>query len=536
MYLKPTAHLRRVQEWLALSIFILFSCFLAAGQSAAQQANDRNWVLLKSATVDLSKTPIEIRLPENARRTSAVRITARKGSIALGRVSIAYDNGQIHFEDRPILLKRGERTRPIDPRDETLIVERVELHLRTTVAQQAEIEVWGFAPSEPLNAPAGNTDGPAVAHSQASSSDEPIHVVVAVDKSAASVIRRIRVSPDGKLVALGDDDGFVRVLDFTRFELLRSWQAHKLRVSDFDFSPDSKEIVSAGRDGAVRFWDARSGIRSRPDLSVAGAVPYSVRLNPDAPRRFVLMGTRLGRLVAWNLARRTIITDGNFHNGRPVHAVAYRPGGGGTYISAGGDGFLKMRLPEGQRQTVKAHNGVVFGAAFSSSGRWLHTVGDDRILKLWDPRQPMDQPFKELKGHLQYLLTSDMSVDETQIASGGRDKAINVYKVPSGVLTARLVGHAADVESLAFTPDGKFIVSASEDKSVRIWSVEAREELARLYFNKSGKTYVGITSEQQYFGDLGSGLLTVYVDGRIVSERQAGDHFKYLGRAVVLRE
>jgi hypothetical protein len=47
---------------------------------------------------------------------------------------------------------------------------------------------------------------------------------------------------------------------------------------------------------------------------------------------------------------------------------------------------------------------------------------------------------------------------------------------------------------------------------------------------------VGITSEQQYFGDLGSGLLTVYVDGRIVSERQAGDHFKYLGRAVVLRE
>jgi WD40 repeat protein len=526
MYWKPNVFFCAPQEWLALSTFILVSCIFAVGHSAAQQAIDSNWSLLRSATVDLSKTPIDIRLPENARRTSAVRLIARKGSITLGRVAITYDNGQVHFEDRTILLKQGERTRPIDPRDETLIVERVELHLRTTVAQQAEIEVWGFAPSEPLNALAGNTDGPAVAHSQASSSDEPIHVVVAVDKSAASVIRRIRVSPDGKLVALGDDDGFIRVLDFARFELLQSWKAHPSRVGDLDFSPDSKEIVSAGWDGAARFWSARTGKPSRPELIARGEILYSVRLNPD--RQYVLAGTKSGRLIAWNVARQTIIMNQDFHGRHPVLAVGYRPGGGGTYISAGGDGLLKMRLPEGQRQTVKAHNKVVFGAGFSSSGRWLYTVGDDRILKLWDPRQPLDQPFMELEGHLQYLLSADMSADETQIASGGRDKAINVYKVPSGELSARLVGHAADIESLAFTPNGKFIVSASEDKSVRIWSVEAREELARLYFNSSGKTYVGITSEQQYFGDLGSGLLTVYVDGRIVSERQAGDHFKYL--------
>lgn len=62
-------------------------------------------------------------------------------------------------------------------------------------------------------------------------------------------------------------------------------------------------------------------------------------------------------------------------------------------------------------------------------------------------------------------------------------------------------GHTADVESVDFTANGKFIISTSEDRSVRIWSAENREELARIFFKKDSDKFAGITADDQLFGD-----------------------------------
>jgi WD40 repeat protein len=67
-----------------------------------------------------------------------------------------------------------------------------------------------------------------------------------------------------------------------------------------------------------------------------------------------------------------------------VLSVAYQPAGNGAFLSAGGDGELKIRLPEGKRFTVHAHDGPMFQAGYSASERHVYTVGADRTAKVWD--------------------------------------------------------------------------------------------------------------------------------------------------------
>jgi WD40 repeat protein len=97
-------------------------------------------------------------------------------------------------------------------------------------------------------------------------------------------------------------------------------------------------------------------------------------------------------------------------------------------------------------------------------------------------------------------------------------------------------GHTGDIESVAFTPNGKIVVSASEDRSVRIWSVEYRQELAMLAFQKNGDEYAGATFDNRTFGARNSDLLSVYVDGKKVSWSDAEHVVQYIGHGIVIIE
>lgn len=356
-------------------------------------------------------------------------------------------------------------------------------------------------------------------------------LVVSVNPAAATTVRKIRVSPNSKLAALGDDNGKLSIIDLQTFEIVRTINAHTERISDLDFSPDSKIVLTASRDGAVRYWDIESGNKVR-DLTFPGAIPYSSRMNSSFPDRWMLVGDRAGSLIAYDLKKSKIITNKKFHAG-PVHSVAYKPNGGGAFLSGGGDGQLKIRLPMGQRVSIKAHLGVLFHADFSASGNIIYTVGADRKVKLWNfDKLNTESPKAVFDGHLKYVLAADLSRDEKLLASGGGDKGINLWNVETGSLEGRLEGHTGDIEAIAFTPDGKFVISASEDKSVRVWSLSSREELVRVFLKQDGNSYTGVTMDGDTFGDLNAGLISIFVGGRLVPNAEAERVVTYLGRKI----
>ena len=379
---------------------------------------------------------------------------------------------------------------------------------------------------------------PPVAGANDPASNHPItpgepSVVVSVNPGQSTVVRKLKVSADGKLLAIGGDDGIIRVVSLDTFEVIQTIQAHNGRISDIDFAPDSQTLLTAGRDGFLRFWDARSGQKARAELSAAGSVPYTARFNPQFPDRYVLMGDREGRLFAWDLGRGDkVVVNAKFHNG-PVQSVAYQPGGKGTYLSVGADGLLKIRLPEGQRSVVNAHAGPIFAAGYNQSGNLIYTAGSDRKIKIWDPAaRNRKDPVAVLEGHLKYVLAAAVSQDGKILASGGGDKAVDLWEVASHKLIGRLLGHTSDIEALAFTPNNRFVISASEDRSVRIWPVEGQKELVRMFFRKDSGKYAGVTSENKSFGDKDAGVMTIFVDGRAVAENKTDYALNYIGHGI----
>ena len=66
------------------------------------------------------------------------------------------------------------------------------------------------------------------------------------------------------------------------------------------------------------------------------------------------------------------------------------------------------------------------------------------------------------------------SPDGKRIVSGSEDKTLKVWDATSGQETLTLKGHTAGVLSVAFSPDGKRIVSGSDDKTLKVWDASQR--------------------------------------------------------------
>jgi WD40 repeat protein len=137
------------------------------------------------------------------------------------------------------------------------------------------------------------------------------------------------------------------------------------------------------------------------------------------------------------------------------------------------------RLNEKQepRLTVRARvPGASLNVAFSPDGRRLATGGEDNTVKIWDVQTGLE--LQTLRGHSGEIYSVAFSPDDDGrwVASAGEDSAVKVWDSHAGGPPIRSFrGHTALVSSVAFSPDGRRLVSGSQDKTVKVWDVTQLE-------------------------------------------------------------
>jgi len=111
-----------------------------------------------------------------------------------------------------------------------------------------------------------------------------------------------------------------------------------------------------------------------------------------------------------------------------------------------------------------------------------------------------------LTGHTSAVSAVAFSPDGKTLASASDDRTVGLWSVATHKSLGRLSGHTNTVRAVAFSPDGKTLASASDDDTVRLWSVATRKSLGRLSghtegvegvaFSPDGTTLAGGSSDR----------------------------------------
>ena len=79
-------------------------------------------------------------------------------------------------------------------------------------------------------------------------------------------------------------------------------------------------------------------------------------------------------------------------------------------------------------------------------------------------------PIRSLRGHNHFVSDCALSSDGKYAISASWDKSLRLWDLETGKTTKRFVGHTNDVLSVAFSPSNRQIVSGSRDRTVKLWN------------------------------------------------------------------
>ena len=120
---------------------------------------------------------------------------------------------------------------------------------------------------------------------------------------------------------------------------------------------------------------------------------------------------------------------------------------------------------ESAEQVLRFHSDAVNAVAFLKDGR-MATAGADARIAIWTPGR--QQPDRVFEGHGAPIVSLAVSPDGARLASASWDHTVRIWSLGDGAQQV-LEGHAQNVNGVAFTPDGRSLVSAGYDRELRIW-------------------------------------------------------------------
>lgn len=344
----------------------------------------------------------------------------------------------------------------------------------------------------------------------------------------ASVVTSVVFSPDGKVIASGGWDQTVKLWDVASGRMLKKLVVHESFVRSVAFSPDGKTVASMSMDNTIKLNDVTSG-RELCLLGGQSASVQSVGFSADGNilALGIFEGLANGRINLWGVDTgrklRTLIGYGGIGT-----KLAFSPDGKTLASGSDGNTFNLWDVISGRKlRTYRGHSKPVVSAAFSPDGKTLVSGSDDNTIKLWDVASGRN--LRTLVGHSRLLTTQvsspfndkpvvpdgnsknvklkvlsmlyeprtnrtynsasvqsvAFSPDGRVVISGSKDNTLKLWDVASGRELCAFRGHSNVVESVAFSPDGKIVASGSADNTIKLWDVATGKNLHTL----SGHTY-----------------------------------------------
>jgi WD40 repeat protein len=344
----------------------------------------------------------------------------------------------------------------------------------------------------------------------------------------------VAAASDGRRALSASKDKTLRVWDLESGQCLHTLEGHSDAVTGVAITPDGRCAVSASADKTLRVWDLDNGQCLRALQGHGGGVT-AVAIAPDG--RCAVSASKDKTLRVWDLDSGQCLRALEGHGGG-VTGVAIAPDGRYA-VSASYDDTLKVwELESGQRlQTLEGHSGFATGVAITPDGCRAVSVSQDKTVRVWNLESAKRVPTPEYQSgqstelealpherqvsapflaqiyrhwerhsspdeRIRFVEGYRWIIDSVAITPNGRravsaswDKTLRIWDLDSGQCLRALQGHGSGVNEVAITPDGRCAVSASRDTTLRVWDLDSGRCLRTLQGHGKEVTEMAIGSD-----------------------------------------
>lgn len=339
-------------------------------------------------------------------------------------------------------------------------------------------------------------------------------------------------SPDGQHLLTTQEDSIVRIWTISGGHLAHELRGHSSVNISADYSADGTRFVTGGLDSTARIWSIQDGLhtlRLQPQLRWVWHATWA----PDGRHIALVALEAAPHIFDVTTGQETVSLPGGQIADEGA-ALAFSPDG--SLLAVSNDRRLVRIWDWRARRLVReldGHHDSVTGITFSGDGERLLTTSVDRSALYWDWRHA--QVVTRLAGQTDALWASTLSHDGKRAAVVQYDGRVRVFALPegrllftaesennrsysadfspdgrglliggmqplvldasNGALLGELHGHLDVVTSAHFSHDGRTIVTASTDHTIRLWDAGSRRTIHVIPFEDRDFTDVDLSPD-----------------------------------------
>ena len=326
-------------------------------------------------------------------------------------------------------------------------------------------------------------------------------------------VTKVVYSHDGKsFVSVGaDGNGVIRnIEDDSKVILI----GHNARIMDVSFSADNSKIVTGSWDYTAKVWDVATG-ECRDTLSGHSNYINTVRFSPDDDSgRTVLTTSVDGTARLWDVpkGKGTAILSGHDNI---VWNGTFSPDGKAV-ITAGEDGTARIWTVEPKDiYNVIRRESSLKCAAFSPEQKLVLTAESGGATKLSKISTSAVDRYILLNKTVGVVQSAAFNPDGSRVVIGYDNKTAEVFDTANGSRIDSLVGYQNFVQSVDFSPDGKFVSTAYKGGNAILWTRKLDNNANELYEKTYSLSHSGSINFATFSPD-SKFLATAGQDGKVM--------------------
>jgi WD40 repeat protein/DNA-binding XRE family transcriptional regulator len=293
-------------------------------------------------------------------------------------------------------------------------------------------------------------------------------------------VTSVALSPDETTMLSTSWDNALFLWDVKTGEILRQFEGHTNAINDVDFSADGRMAISGSEDKTAILWDVQTGQNIRKFDSYSAAI-VAVEFSPDG-KSIVAAGWNDDLpVIRWDIETGQVIQryEGNATG---MQGLAFTPDGS-AILSASNDGLLLLwdaytgQIIHQMDVGLDEASGSLREIVISPDGRTAISGIENSEMLLWSlstgkliRRYPVDGG----------VLTVAFHPNDGSVFVGTGTSTFIQLDLQTGEILNTFTGHNEVIIDVEIFANGRYAISASADKTLRLWELERGQVMRRF--------------------------------------------------------